>query len=162
MSMNLTNLPVSRETITSTPAIVILVTYCTLLKLVISCMVEAEPRGLRSAGEKPERACRGNIAALTLTDRSRIVRSNESGIKERIEERMEEVRNKRRTDYRRCQEHHVNLIFAQPRVWTKKDWQRSLLQKNLLFSFFHKLSISFLCHTTTHSRKDVQIFEKIK
>jgi hypothetical protein len=58
--------------------------------LVMFCTVEAEPaRGLRSTGERPERACRGKIAALTLTDRSRVVRSNESGIKERIEERRE-------------------------------------------------------------------------
>jgi hypothetical protein len=107
MSMRLTNLPVSRETDSSTPATVILVTYCMLLKLVIFCTVEAEARRLRSAGEGPERACRGNIAALTLTDRSRIVRSKESDIKERIEERREQVvRNKRG--------------FAQPGIRTKK------------------------------------------
>ena len=87
--MSFTNLPVSSETANSTPAIVILVTYCTFLKLVMFCTVEVEARGLRSAGEKPERGWRGNIAALTLTHRSRIVRSKESGIKERIEERRE-------------------------------------------------------------------------
>lgn len=65
MNMSLTNLPVSKEIAICTPAIVILVLYCILLKLVIFCMVEAEPLRLRVAGEGPERRSRGKTTALT-------------------------------------------------------------------------------------------------
>lgn len=83
MGMSLTNLPVSRETASSTPATVMLVLYCMLLTLVIFWTVEAEPRGV--SGEL-WRTSRGNTAALT--DKSRSVRSKESDIKERIKERI--------------------------------------------------------------------------
>ena len=159
MSLSLTNLPVSRETVNSTPAMVILVTYCTLLKLVKFCMVDAEPRDLRL-----ERACRGNIAALALKDRSRNVRSNESGIKERIEgekgSKYETSDDGLQTGALR-QVHVKLLIFAQPRVRTKKRLaaESVFVQKNLLFSLeFPQTICKFLCYITIYSRKPVQIF----
>lgn len=83
MNVSLTNLPLSKLIVNSTPATVILVAYCKLPKSVMFCMVDTEPRRLREAGEGPDRACRGRRTALA--DESRMVRKKESGIRERIE-----------------------------------------------------------------------------
>jgi len=84
MSMSLTNLPVSKDIAKSTPAIVILVTYCMLPKVAIFCTVEVSPRRLRAAGGGPERVSRGRIMAL-VNESKRIVRKESGDIKERIE-----------------------------------------------------------------------------